>query len=264
MQRRPKFLRDKKFRHPRRSSATSAMEQRCPKSRRPPPKPEGSLNDHGHSENECFGPDGAARGPNHPAAVARHWRDRCRCFRRWRFPCSRQFLFRLPHWLYVLALSFAWMHGHPDALPLGRRRVGHRDPPHPRVGHDDAAPHVRPLYSDFAAPPQALFLGSPRSTSRSKDRPEDPGDRAQLSQLERHPAALHSLFRDLVRNGVFPESMVHRTGLDCEPEYAAFPRAELDRARRLLADDFVCCHRLGDVVASALDLDYLRTALRRG
>ena len=47
------FPQDKKFRHLRRSSATSATEPRCPRSRprRPPPQ-KGSPNDHGHSEDD--------------------------------------------------------------------------------------------------------------------------------------------------------------------------------------------------------------------
>ncbi len=53
------------------------------------------------------------------------------------------------------------------------------------------------------------FWARPGAAGRPKDRSEDPGDRAQLSQLQRHPAALHSLFRDLVRDGVLPESLVH-------------------------------------------------------
>ena len=71
--------------------------------------------------------------------------------------------------------------------------------------------------------------------------PKIAGDRAQLSQLQRHPAALHPLLRHLDRDGVLPESLVHRAGLDCGPEHAAFPRHEFDWAGHLLAHDFVCC-----------------------
>src|SRR5208337_303835 len=53
------------------------------------PAAEGSPNDHGRYQE--VGPDGPARGPDHPATIAGDWCDWCGRFRRWRFSRSRQF-----------------------------------------------------------------------------------------------------------------------------------------------------------------------------
>ena len=87
--------------------------------------------------------------------------------------------------------------------------------------------------------PKLYFWARPGLLADPKTDPKIAGDCAQLSQLQRHPGALHRLLRHLVRDGLLPESLVHRAGFDCGPKHAALPRHEFNWARHLLAHDFL-------------------------
>jgi len=119
------FPPDKKFRQLHRSSAISATEPRFRRLRFRPPQPQkGSLNDHGHRQDDEVGPDGSARRADHSAEVACHWSNRRHCVGRRRFSRSRQLLFRVPDRFHVLAGPLARMHGHSYDVSPGRGAWG--------------------------------------------------------------------------------------------------------------------------------------------